>query len=373
MKRLDRYQALRHSGQLPSSFRKSLLERLSINSPTQEDYQKRAFAVNQWASQNGLDTSSPEAIVYLVLDYLDELFLHGHAHGDGSKTWAAIQFFVPRVLEYHEGVARVQRALRGWVKRAPESSRFPIPAPVVFAIVGSLCRSRDALGPVAGLMVLVQFLSYLRPGDLVDLRPADLVESLPHVDVSMRHWALLVRASAAGGKSTKTGEFDQSVVLDSPGFEFLDRAFRVLKGARQHSPLLWPLSMEEYGALFHKTLERLQLHEFGLTVYALRHAGASWDLLTGQRDLLSVKERGFWRSETSMRRYTKAARSLQMAGAIPVNVIAFGNAVKENFTEIFDNQPNLLERLEAQTLLSLPRAPVRETANWAQVLQYEPA
>ena len=79
----------------------------------------------------------------------------------------------------------------------------------------------------------------------------------------MRHWAILVQASAAGEESTRV---------------------------RPHSQLLWPLPMEESGLFFHKTLERLLLNEFGFPPHARRPVSASLDMLAGQRGLLSVKE-----------------------------------------------------------------------------------
>ena len=60
------------------------------------------------------------------------------------------------------------------------------------------------LSPVAGVMVLMQLLTYLRPGELLDLHTKDLIQSLESIHGSFRHWALVVRPQEVG-VPTKTG------------------------------------------------------------------------------------------------------------------------------------------------------------------------
>ena len=69
-------------------------------------------------------------------------------------------------------------------------------------------------------MCLLQFLCYLRPGELLDLMQKDLVQGLASIDVSLKNWALVIRPQETG-VPTKTGEFDKSVMLDSPDFGWL--------------------------------------------------------------------------------------------------------------------------------------------------------
>ena len=42
-------------------------------------------------------------------------------------------------------------------------------------------------------------------------------------------------------------------------------------------------------------------------LYSIRHAGPSNDLMDGQGDVKSVKKRGRWRADESVRRYEKGA------------------------------------------------------------------
>ena len=57
---------------------------------------------------------------------------------------------------------------------------------------------------MAAVMVLMQFLTYLRPGELLDLQTQDLIQSLENTHGSFRHWALVVRPQEVG-VPTKTG------------------------------------------------------------------------------------------------------------------------------------------------------------------------
>ena len=297
-------------------------------------------------------------LVWAFLDYLDDLFLSGFAHGDGSKSWSALKHFVPSVLESTVTVARVGKALKGWAKRAPALSRFPIPMPIVFAILGELCLA-PGMGPVAAVMVLMQFLTYLRPGELLDLQTQDLIQSLENIHGSFRHWALVVRPQEVG-VPLKTGEFDKSLLLDSEGFDYLSQSLARLKSLRSAEKMLWPMNLEEFGKFFHGALKTLGLDHLGITLYSLRHAGASWDLLTGRRSYEQVKDRGGWKTDTSMQRYAKAARSQQLAGEMPYHVVKYGLQVFQDMHLILAGDVTNLRSLRGLAFTQLDRRPVAQ-------------
>ena len=67
----------------------------------------------------------------------------------------------------------------------------------------------------------------------MELNTKDLVESLPGVNTALKHWAILVRPMDVADCPPKiTSEFDQSVVLDPGGFEYLGKVLSILKKAR---------------------------------------------------------------------------------------------------------------------------------------------
>ena len=93
----------------------------------------------------------------------------------------------------------------------------------------------------------------------------------------------------------------------------------------------------------------LGLEAFGLSAYSLRHGGASHDLLCNQRVLAEVKRRGRWASDTSLRRYSKETRLLEVMSRIPALTIQQGHGMQEHL---------------AHHLLALMPVEVRQHAIW---------
>ena len=76
----------------------------------------------------------------------------------------------------------------------------------------------------------------------------------------------------------------------------MSKPLQRVKKLRAGHPRLWLLSIEDYGKMYNAALKDLGLANLGLTLYALRYAGASYDLLTDRRDYqgrdTSTLERG---------------------------------------------------------------------------------
>ena len=149
-------------------------------------------------------------------------------------------------------------------------------------------------------------------------------------------------------------------MIDNEGFGWLAKPLQRLKVLRANADCLWPLSMEAYGKMFHQALAQLKLDGLGLTLCARRHAGASYDLLTGRRSYQEVKDRGGWKTDSSMQRYAKAARSQQLAGEMPYNVVKYGLLVAQDLEEIVDGNIEILRDQRAATLQQLSKKAVAE-------------
>ena len=68
--------------------------------------------------------------------------------------------------------------------------------------------------------------------------------------------------------------------------------------------------------------------------YSLRHGGASDDALRGARTLASIKARGRWKSDNSVRRYEKHARVLREVERMPALAQTFGGRVMKSLSNI---------------------------------------
>ena len=264
----------------------------------------------------------PRALLIAMLEFLDCMFLDGCSHSDGSKLLASVEHLVPTVKEEAYMIQRVKRALRGWDKRAPAASRLPPPVWLVMAFIGDLiylgCWNRAQC-------VLTHFLTYLRPGELIDLDFGQLIA--PHESsLGGPYWAILLHP--VGGVGSKVGEHDESLILDTPGYEFIGNHLQRLKDRRPI--LLWEWNLAEYNAALDNFSKAAKVEAFNLVPYSMRHAGASHDVLAKVRSIAEVKLRGRWRSDSSLQRYSKPAQSQQMAHELPPEVAAFGKLTQES-------------------------------------------
>ena len=71
-----------------------------------------------------------------------------------------------------EDRARSFRALTGWKKASPSFSRRPLLAAVWSALAVEMCRIG---GTLAAVLTLVMFEAYLRPGEMLSLRPSSFL------------------------------------------------------------------------------------------------------------------------------------------------------------------------------------------------------
>ena len=255
--------------------------------------------------------------------------MEGHEQGDGSKTNAAVLKFAPEIRDYAGLQERIRGALAGWSKRAPQQSRKPPPENIVYAVAGQLCRMRR---PDVALAVLTQFDTYMRPGELLSIPAQDFLT--PRGFVVGEKYGFLIHPML-GATPGKTGEYDESVLLDEKSLDWLGPQLAILKSGKQAHETLFSFGPLEYHKVFSQAADQLGLSAHHLVPYSLRHAGPSVDALSGRRSLAEIKARGRWRSDTSVRRYAKAARILSEASEFDSQILLFGEQVKEVIREHF--------------------------------------
>ena len=109
---------------------------------------------------------------------------------------------------------------------------------------------------------------------------------------------------------------------DMEGLKFLDKLLEIAKREREPDELLFPFSYGEMAVEFKNAGTVFNLSEAGVMyLYQLRHGGASHDALSRHRDLLSIKKRGRWMCDASVRRYEKGGRSAQILHHLPVPLL----------------------------------------------------
>ena len=104
---------------------------------------------------------------------------------------------------------------------------------------------------------------------------------------------------------SKTDQIDVSILVDHPKFPFMGQLLSELKVGKPNEKV-WKFDYRALVASFHVAGKELEMP--WVTPYLLRHAGPSWDMLTGVRPMLEIQRRGQWKSVSSMARYEKHAR-----------------------------------------------------------------
>ena len=318
----------------------TLLEKVVVLDSGEKDYVLRVQAFEQWRLVNQLpQQTSHEVVLYQFLDYLDEMFVAGGGHDDGSKTWAGLMHLIPQLKSQVSLCVRVKKALTGWAKRAPAGSRAPTAEVVVMALIGDMI-GRSKL--VEALNCLLQFLTCRRPGEIDALLVNQLIPPSQAAAGRLKEvWGVLLHPQQANLPG-KTGEFDESILLNDPEWNFMNPHWLALISGRPASDRLFPLEGLVISQCFQKSVENLNLQSENLVRYGLRHAGASNDLLSGKRTREEVKARAGWKTDSSMSRYTKETHALKALNRVPPKVIEYGTFVKANLPAILSGQVRLL-------------------------------
>ena len=155
-----------------------------------------------------------------------------------------------------------------------------------------------------------------------------------NTSLSKKHWVGVLHL-AEEGKSSKTGEYDESVILDDaqlwPVYKLLGQ------WKKKFSPRESVIGMDErrFGTLFKKAGENLRLQVLGPVVpYQLRHTAASNDRAEDRRPLMEVKKKGRWLADKSVHRYEKGGRVREQMSKLPSAMQDHCMKCQQHFGEI---------------------------------------
>jgi integrase len=209
-----------------------------------------------------------------------------------------------------------------------------------------------------GLLVLVLFESYLRPSEALAMAPCQLIEPEQNA-AGVRRWLCLVVHPEESDLPNKVNEYDHSVPLDLERQQFLVPALVALKHRRAGQNRLWPFRYVELSRAFNQAVLTLGLVSTGISLYGLRHGGASHDRSMRSRDLKEVQQRGGWRSFTSVRRYEKHGRLGLEWAKLPAGVKSQALIAPDLVLRLFGQnyaRSSSVQVARSSTLRSLPAA-----------------
>ena len=306
----------------------SFLETNRVREPTARRYKQEVDDLREHFPKLALETLAPESLDECVVEYLEHLYFLGDSHSRGDYLFASLSFFLPEGLTFQ--LKRTRRALKGLRRLAPGTSRAPLPWLAVMAMAGAALHASDWEFAV---MLMLQFVCYLRPSELTGLIAGQLVRPRS----SSQPWGILL-APQELGRTSKTKQFDESVLVDWKNIAGLRHALERLRTARRDEELLWHTSQAEYSKKFKLYAEMSEVHVLGAHPYSVRHGGASFDALNAKRSLLEIQHRGRWLSEASVRRYNKHARLLKEEERMTPASRAFGRRIEKMIDTLLEKR-----------------------------------
>ena len=214
---------------------------------------------------------------------------------------------------------------------APGRTRKPLPKEAVFAIIGA--------GVFLGLLdfslgLLVAWDAYLRlPSDLIGMVGGSLVA--PGRGSRIKRWAVLLFPEELPNRS-KTGHFDEGMVLESDAVQSVGFALKKLKSQSVADGPLWPFSGPKFRRDFEEAASLAGLED--VHPYQVRHGAASHDALYKVREFGAVQERLRHLSESSTRRYRKGTRYLAECEKLPPEVRKYGEWVEAHLAGLFSGR-----------------------------------
>ena len=314
----------------------SLLEREAVAPPSQKDYARRVAQLRTWMLKSGGRLVAEDSVIPWILEYMDHIFFEGETVEEGRKLVAALRHVFPGFAGRGGTVSmhRVERALKGWGRHSFHVARPPLPWIAATAIIGH-CIHHGHHNTAMAFMVM--FLCYLRPGELASLRGKNLVPPVPHC--GLPHWCLVLRL-AEDLVPTKIGSFDDSVALNLMSHRWFLPVLRRLKDSKRDDEELWDMDQSQMNDVLHEATLALGMQHMGVALYSFRHGGASKDIITGERDLFTVKKILRHITDLTVRRYEKAGRLAIEVQRMPVATQRYGLRVSNLLAQIF-RQPAL--------------------------------
>jgi len=319
----------------------SLLERKAITAKTEQYYNQEYGELKAFISGRRLTFSTAPQKDVGINAYFNHLFLEGHPAHKGEKILASFMHQNPDFSRYgSQKLPRTYRALKGWRRLSPGTSRKAWPLAVWCAVVSEMKR----LGQLQmALFTMLGLSSYSRPSELLRCRVFSLVRPAPSVT---EHWCLLLNPEEHPARS-KTGTFDDSLVLDSAYLRPWSAPLMRQLTSRPNNQMLWDFDYGQYAKVFGQIARQMGID---ITPYQLRHSGPSIDRSRNSRSLLEVQKRGRWKSHKSVARYEKSGRLAANFQMLPVVLQQHCLAAESHLVEV------MLGQARAPKLPSLPKA-----------------
>ena len=298
-----------------------------VGPATAARYHAAVVEFKSWAAVQGESLETPLAVDITMEKYFEHLYWAGEPALRG-KVCRCGWLWVHRLGRGSACLPHAYDAVRGWVKAAPEVARKPCPWVAVLAGARYLA-TRGVAARHAARGGLLQFDLFCRPSELLNLTAADVLPP-GRGRKAYKQWAVVIAPSRADdgfepAASTKAGDHDVTVIAVDDASRQAGRGWLVdlWKAAlvdRSPDDRIVPLSLGAYERLWREAWTAVGCGHMKFCPHALRHGGASTDMLLGLRDAAATQKRGHWNVPSSVARYAKHGTLLGQFRRLPAGM-----------------------------------------------------
>ena len=274
-----------------------------MQAATRQRYQFYLEAFREFCQEQGWVVDPADAATFdqHLQDFLHDKYFDGEHSSFGNCCMAAVIWKYPQFGRHGSvGLPLSHQSLKGWRKLAPSMTRLPMSDALVSTIAMRVALRHRGMG----LALCVMRATYFRPGEVFRLKCRNLVRLSGGL-----LWALTLHDfDPDDPRPSKTGEFDESSVLDLPRWHWLGPALAAMIRGRKLDDQMFQFSALDLT----REMQRVSRIDLGVlpppVLYMWRHTAASVEFLEQARTLAEVKRRGRWKCDASVRRYEKAGR-----------------------------------------------------------------
>lgn len=307
----------------------SRLERRSVSKVVENQYAIHYERFRAFCRDSGVEQPADCQLDSLLTDFLDHIFLEGRHVADGEKTMASVEYHHHKV---RGNLLRTRRALRGWRKEAPPQSRVLMPMLLAYGLAMALMsRSQKEMA----VKVILDFDTYMRPGESIDLKNKHLVRPVKGAGPQFR-WHFIIVRDFDEKQPDKVGVFDNTIALNSADRIWIGDVISTMMKGKDKEAKIFSFSMEEFRKQFGEVSKILGIP--GLHPYQLRHGGAAHDLASKARDHAQVKARGRWSTDQSVRRYTKTGKIQTLLGQLSKGSLEYCRWSQRNLKSVMSGR-----------------------------------
>ena len=306
-----------------------------MRSETRGRYLAAAGEVEVYARERGLACGTAEEADEVIALFLDCLFFEGDTVPAGRL---ALYGFAWAHALPTRGAAfpKAKQALKGWRMICPPQSREPIRWAAVLIVSGYLVNRGDRLRTLTAALYILCFDCYFRPSEALELRREALCT--PRGRAPYNQWGVVVRPRALGTTPSKTGVFDDTVIVAEGCAErqWLCKVTAALhRRCRAGNPIFDELTLPQIEKFMHEARRATGLALSCLVPHGLRHGGPSHDALHNTRTLEQIQVRGRWRAWESVRRYMKHGLLLKVTAQLSTGDLHRAAIIARSFADDF--------------------------------------